>query len=90
MKQPIKLYNLNKRTSYKLLIKQKNMSEKFTLNKEDGLKILKGAGIALAGALLTFLADVLTKIDFGQYTLVVAPILSILINAGLKFIAGRK
>lgn len=65
------------------------MSEKFKLNKEDGLKILKGAGIALAGALLTFLAELLPNIDFGQYTLVVAPILSILINAGLKFIKGK-
>ena len=65
------------------------MSEKFKLNKEDGLKILKGAGIALAGALLTYLAEILPKVDFGNYTLIVAPIISILINAGLKFFKGK-
>lgn len=66
------------------------MSKRFSFNKEDGLKILKGAGIAIAGALLTFLLGILPEVDFGESTLIVAPILSILINAGLKFIAGRK
>jgi hypothetical protein len=65
------------------------MSAKFTLNKEDGIKILKGAGIALSGALLTYLAEILPNIDFGNYTLIIAPIVSILINAGLKFIKGK-
>lgn len=65
------------------------MSDKFRLNKEDSLKILKGAGIALAGALLTYLAEILPKVDFGNYTLIVAPIISILINAGLKFFKGK-
>lgn len=65
------------------------MSDKFTLSKEDGLKILKGAGIALGGALLTYLAEVLPHVDFGDYTLVIAPIISILINAGLKFFQGK-
>ena len=89
MEQPIKLYNLTDNTSYKLLIKT-NMSERFRYNKEDGLKILKGAGIAMGGALLTFLLEVLPKVDFGEYTLIVVPILSILINSGLKFVAGKK
>lgn len=65
------------------------MSSKYTLNKEDGKKILKGAGIALAGALLTYLAQILPQVDFGQYNLVIAPVLSILINAGLKFFSSR-
>lgn len=64
-------------------------SEKFTLNKEDGLKIAKGAGIAIGGALLTYLLEVLPSIDFGNYTLILAPVLSILINAGLKFFSGK-
>lgn len=83
----IRLYNLTPASSYKL---ETNMeSKKFTLNKEDGLKILKGAGIALAGALLTYLADLIPSIDFGSYTPVVVSLSSILINAGLKFIRGK-
>lgn len=89
MEQPIKLYNLTPKTSYKLETKNQ-MSDRFTLNKEDGLKILKGAGIAAGGALLTYLLEILPNIDFGSYTLILAPILSILINAGLKFITGNK
>ena len=65
-------------------------SNRFSLNKEDALKILKGASIAIGGALLTYLLEILPKVDFGQYTLIVAPIISILINAGLKFISGKK
>ncbi len=81
------LYNLTNKTAYKLKIN--NMSEKFRLNKEDGLKIAKGACIALGGALLTYLAEILPNVDFGNYTLVIAPIVSILINAGLKFFSGK-
>lgn len=65
------------------------MSKRFTLNKEDSLKIAKGAGIAISGALLTYLAQVLPNVDFGQYSLIIAPILSILINAGLKLVKGK-
>ena len=59
-----------------------------SLNKQDLLKILKGAGIAAAGALLTFLADLIPTLDLGKYNLIIAPVLMILINAGLKWWQG--
>lgn len=65
-------------------------SAKYTLNKNDVMKILKGAGIALGGAALTYLLQILPDIDFGNYTPAVVALLSILINAGLKFINGKK
>lgn len=61
-----------------------------SLNKTDYKKILKGAGIAASGAVLTYVLEILPGIDFGQYTLIVAPTLSVLINAVLKFIQGPK
>lgn len=64
-------------------------SERFTLNKEDLQKIVKGAVIALSGALLTYLLQVLPNVDFGVYTPTVVAVASILINAGLKFIQGK-
>jgi len=66
------------------------MSVKYTFNKEDGKKILVGAGIAVGGALLTYLANLLPNLEFGEFTPVVVAIFSILINAGRKFIENRK
>ena len=66
------------------------MSKAYSLNKTDLLKIAKGANIALGGAILTYLASILGEIDFGSYTALVVAVGSILINAGLKFIEGKK
>lgn len=65
-------------------------SKKYNLNKEDATKILKGAGIAVGGALLTYGAQVLTQIDFGIWTPTVVAIGCILINAGRKALRGKK
>lgn len=64
-------------------------SKKLELNKKDGLKIVKGAGIAVAGALLTYILSVLNLIDFGPSTPIIVGILSIGVNAGLKFFSGK-
>lgn len=66
------------------------MSKKYNLNKEDGIKIAKGAGIAVSAALLTYLSQVVTQIDFGEYTAIVVGIASILINAGRKLIENKE
>lgn len=64
-------------------------SKKYSLNREDGIKIAKGAGIAVSGALLVYLSQVLADTDFGQYTPLVVAIGGILINAAVKFIQGK-
>jgi len=66
------------------------MSKKYNVNKQDGKKILVGAGIAISGALLTYLANLIPNINFGDFTPVVVAIFSILINAGRKFIENKK
>jgi hypothetical protein len=66
------------------------MSTRFTLNREDGKKILVGASIATGGALLAYLLEVLPNIDFGEFTPVIVAVFSILINAGRKFLEGKK
>ena len=58
----------------------------FTLTKENLIKIAKGAGIALGGALLTYLASFVSSTDFGIYTPVVVALGGILINAGREFL----
>ncbi len=64
-------------------------SKKFALNKEDGQAILRGALVAIAGALVTYLIELLPNVDFGEYTPMVVSILSILLNAGRKWITGK-
>lgn len=64
-------------------------SPKWTLNMTDWKKVGKGFLIALAGMILTLLADMIPGLDFGQYTLIVAPILMALINAALKWYQGQ-
>lgn len=65
------------------------MSYRFTLNKEDLKKIAIGAGIALAGALLTYITETITSVDFGEWTPIVVAIWSILANAARKFLVGE-
>lgn len=64
------------------------MSAKYSLNKQDAIKIGKGAIIAVSGAFLTYALQVIGTIDFGTNTVLIVPIMTILINAGLKFIQG--
>jgi len=64
-------------------------SKLYKLNKVDGLKIAKGAGIAVGGALLTYVASILNLIDFGPSTPIIVGLLSIGVNAGLKLLSGK-
>ncbi len=61
-------------------------STRFALDKENLRKIGKGAAMALAGALLTYLADLLPQIDFGAWTPLVAAGFSVLANSAHKFL----
>ena len=60
------------------------------MNKIQLKKVGKGAAIAGAGALLTYLLGQLPNVDFGQYTPVAVAVLSTLINTLLKLIETPK
>lgn len=64
-------------------------SPSFALNSFDWKKIGKGALIAAAGAVLTYLSTFITHADFGVYTAVVAVVASALINAGQKWVSSN-
>lgn len=57
-----------------------------SFTKENLIKIAKGAGIAVGGALLTYLAQFISDTDFGQWTPVVVAVGAVLINAGREFL----
>lgn len=63
-------------------------SEKWTLIKDDLKKLGIGAGIALLGALATYLQDTIPSVDFGLYTPVIVALNSIIVNAIRKFITS--
>lgn len=65
-------------------------SQKFSLNTLDRKKIGKGALIAIAGALFTYLESVITTIDFGTYAPIVMAINSILVNIVTKWLQWNK
>ncbi len=66
------------------------ISKRYKLNKVDGLKIAKGAVIAVSGAFLTYLMEVVAQTDFGTYTMSIVAVSSILINVAMKLLSGKK
>ena len=68
---------------------KEQQSEKYKLNKSDLKKIGKGALIALGGTVLTFIAELLPNVDFGQYTAFAVAFGSILVNVGWKLLKGQ-
>ena len=65
-------------------------SVKYKLNKEDGLKIGKGALIASGGALIAYLIATLPQIDLGTSTPILVAVASIVLNAALKWMKNNK
>lgn len=65
---------------------KQTFSPNWTLIKQDVKKLAIGAGIALLGALATYLEQEIPGFDFGVYTPIVVAVNSILVNAIRKFI----
>ena len=51
------------------------------MTQEKWLKIGKGALIAVAGALVAYIPEAVTSVDWGSYTPFVVALASILVNA---------
>lgn len=62
--------------------------QKYSLNQANYEKIIKGAGIAVGGALLAYVVQVLGNTDFGAYNAIAAAVGAILINAGREYLKG--
>ena len=68
-----------------IIVEEKEIM-KYTFTKENLVKIAKGAGIAIGGALIAYLAELLPNVDFGQWTPLVVALGGVLINAARQFI----
>lgn len=65
-------------------------SHAFSFIPEDIKSILIGACIAGAGALLTFIAENVSKLDFGDWTPFVVAGVSVVVNIIRKWISPTK
>ena len=64
-------------------------STRYSLNREDGYKILVGLLIACVGAALTYMTEVIPNIDLGGYTPVVVAGWSVIVNTIRKFLSQQ-
>lgn len=62
------------------MVVKKTGSASLSLNKEDLRKVSIGSLIALSGALITILTEVIAKVDFGAWTPVVAAVSAVVVN----------
>lgn len=60
------------------------------LSKEDWLSIGRGLGVAMIGAGLTYLAEAIPHIDFGEWTPVVVIFCSVAVNVARKWLSDTR
>jgi len=66
-----------------------HLSKPGELKPKDWKKILTGAGIAIGGAALTYVAETVPNIDFGVWTPVAVAVASVLVNFGRKWLTTQ-
>lgn len=64
-------------------------SKKYSFNKEDLRKIGIGALVAIGGALIPYLTEVLANFEFGKWAFIAAPLSAILLNTLRKWVSGQ-
>jgi len=69
---------------------EQNISPKYKLTKDDLRSIGIGLVVALAGAFVTYITEIIAHIDFGEWTPVVVTLNSVLANAIRKFISENQ
>ena len=65
---------------------ENNGSARFQLNRADGVKIAKGLGVAVGGAVLAYAAEVFPQVEWGPWAGIAAALGSVLVNAGRKWL----
>lgn len=65
------------------------MSNFLSINREDFKKICMGALVAIVGALLTYLTDLIPNIDYGAWTPIVMAAWSVIANLVRKWLTNN-
>lgn len=64
-------------------------SPKFKLGNYEWNKVYKGALIAFGGAVATFLEELIPGVNFGQWTAVIIPLNSVIINLIRQYVQNN-
>lgn len=64
-------------------------SKKYQLNSKDLMKIFHGLLIALGGATLTYVTEIIPMIELGDFSPLVVAAWSVIINLVRKFVTGK-
>lgn len=72
-----------------LLYNPTDVAKRFTLNNPELVSIGKGLLITMLGAALTYITQVVTNHNFGQWTPVVMMVWTLVVNAVRKFLADE-
>lgn len=64
-------------------------SPRFKLTRADLKSIFVGLGIATSGAAVTYLSEVVTEINWGDWTPAVVALASVLVNVARKWLADK-
>lgn len=62
-------------------------SKPFSFDHVDIKKILKGALVAICGAFLTYVTQIVGNIDFGTWTPLIVAFFSVIVNAANRFLS---
>jgi len=65
-------------------------SKKYELNRVDLRKIGIGLGVAVTGAILTYLTDLIPNVELGTWTPIVVTVWSVVANIARKFLTDYK
>ena len=65
------------------------VSYKYELDNVDWKKVGIGAGVAVAGAVITYVVELIPQINFGDLTPLVVAASSVIANMGRKFLTGK-
>lgn len=65
-------------------------SKAFSLNINDAIALAKGALLVGAAAVLTFVAENIAKIDLGPNGVLIVPVISVVLDAAIKWLRNNK
>ena len=70
-------------------MKENIVIRKLALPNEDWMKVLKGAGLAALGAVVTYAASHIGDMNFGEYTYIIVPAVTVVLNVVRKVILNE-
>jgi hypothetical protein len=66
------------------------MSDRYSLNVNDAVNLVKNAVLVGTGAVLTYVIENINSVDWGTTGVLLVPVVTVLLDAVVKWIKGPK